>query len=338
MPSGMKNFFSVIIIFAVLVAGGIFIWASRSAEQARIKVAEDLSDARRTFAQKARAAANQDDDDAYHRSMSAALESYKEELSKKVYRDHPDLRDIDAYKKTLDEKFEKNQIDEAKRKSMMEGYTIVKEAFDTILGGSWNSVLTAKGSADTRLDLYTIGTITDADNQPMLEGKFFFWGIEDNTNVNWGQLNMRMWVTEMGKVKEGGKMVDKEIEKVLGKAEGEAQPHIIIQAPAKYIDQFPAFVSIGYLRLPLLPREAKWVDIDYTYSTRVAGSGGETQSTLSWKKMPIPDSWKLKEGQEWDADVVEATEDEIAGRDGMTEEEAAAAAAAAANNSKEKPQ
>ena len=53
-------------------------------------------------------------------------------------------------------------------------------------------------------------------------------------------------------------------------------------------------------------------------SQRVAGAlsgGGEVLSTLKWEKMEIPADWKLKPGQVWDADVVEATEDEIAGKD-----------------------
>ena len=151
-------------------------------------------------------------------------------------------------------------------------------------------------------------------NQPILEGKFFFWGIEDSTDVRWGQLSTRIWTTEMGKVKENGKMVEKEVEKVLGKTEGEAQPHIIIQTPHRYIDEFPSFVSIGYVWLSRpLPYEAKYIDIEYTYTTKTAG-GGEVASALKWEKMLIPATWKLKEGQTWDADVVEATEEEIAGK------------------------
>lgn len=310
----MRNFFSIIVIFAVLLVGGGFVYMRQAEEKTRVQVADDLANARRTFAQKARAAATQDDSDAYLRAMRASIESYKEELSKKVYKKNEELRDPEAYKKSVDEKFEKGEIDEAKRKSMLEGYTIVKDAYDTLMSGNWRPVLTAEGSADTRLDLYTLNMISDPDNRPLLEGKFFFWGIEDSTDVRWGSMNMRLWTEEMGQVVEKGRKVEKEVEKVLGKSEGDAQPHIIIQTPHKYIDQFPSYVSIGYLWMPPLPREAKYVDIEYTYSTRVAG-GGETQSVLKWEKLPIPDGWKLKEGQEWDADVIEATEDEIAGRD-----------------------
>lgn len=311
----MRNFFSIIVIFAILLVGGGWVYMRQADQRAKEQAAKDLSDARRTLAQKARAAANEDDEDSYLRATRAAIDSYKDELSKRVFSgDKAKFRDPEGYKKTVDLKFEKKEIDEAKRKSMLEGYDIVKEAYDTLMGGSWKPILTAKGSADTRLDLYTLKLITDQDNQPILEGKFLFWGIEDSTDVRWGQLSTRIWTTEMGKVKENGKMVEKEVEKVLGKTEGEAQPHIIIQTPHRYIDEFPSFVSIGYLWLSRpLPYEAKYIDIEYTYTTKTAG-GGEVASALKWEKMLIPATWKLKEGQTWDADVVEATEEEIAGK------------------------
>ncbi|MCC7386680.1 MAG: hypothetical protein IT384_32885 [Deltaproteobacteria bacterium] len=316
----MRNFFSIIVIFAVLAAIGGYVYTQQEAERTRQRIADDLANARRTFAQKARAAAIEAEPDSYLRSMRVALESYKEELSKRVYKGHDDHRKIDAYKKLVDEKFEKKELDEAKRKSMMEGYDIVKEAYDLLMAGNWKPELTAKGSADTRLDIYSMRQISDPDNRPLLEGKFLFWGIEDSTDVRWGNLNLRFWTHEMQQVVERGKKVEKDVEKVLGKSEGEAQPHIIIQTPHKYIDEFPAFVSIGYLWMPLFPREATAVDIEYTYTTRVAG-GGEVHSTLKWEKMAIPEAWKLKEGQVWDADVIEATEDEIAGRDPENAEE-----------------
>lgn len=311
----MRNFFSIIIIFAVLLVGGGWVYMRQADQKTKEKLADDLSSARRTFAQKARSAATENDTDAYLRSMRVALETYKEELKKHVYGGHEQLRDPEAYKKTVDQKFEKKEIDEAKRKSMLEGYELVKDAYDTLMAGNWRPVLSQKGSADTRLDLYTLKTISDQDGKPILEGKFFFWGIEDTTNVRWGNLSTRIWTTEMGKVKEGGKMVEKEVEKVLGKTEGDSQPHIIIQTPARYVDEFPAYVSVGYLWLTRpLPADAKYIDIDYQYSTKVSG-GGEVLSTLKWEKMEIPADWKLKPGQVWDADVVEATEDEIAGKD-----------------------
>ena len=65
--------------------------------------------------------------------------------------------------------------------------------------------------------------------------------------------------------------------------------------------------------LPVMPREAFAVDIEYSYTAKIGGSA--VDSALKWEKIPIPATWQLKEGEVWDADVIEATEDEIAGRD-----------------------
>lgn len=309
----MRNFFSIIIIFAILLVGGGWVYMRQQEERTRAKIAEDLASARRTFAHKARSASSEADDEAYARSIKAALKTYDEELSRKVFRDHKELRDPAKFKATVEKKLEKGEIDEARRKSQLEGYDIVKEAYDTLMAANWRPVLTQKGSADTRLDIYDVKKTVDGEGRPILEAKFFFWGIEDNTLTNWGQMSFRLWKKEMEEVKEGRQMVKKEVDKVLGNAEGEAQPHIILQSPAKYIEDFPSYVSIGFLWMPLFPHEAETVDISYDYKTKILG-GSETASALKWEKFKIPDSWKLGAGQQWEADEVEATEDEIAGR------------------------
>lgn len=309
----MRNFFSIIIIFGFLVVAGAWVWKTKSDESTRQKIAEEISNSRRTFGQLARTAVNESENDRYLRAIKTSLASYKEDLQKRVYKDHPKAKDPEAYKKQVEEKFKKGELDEAQRKSMLEGYEIVKEAYDILMAGNWSPVLTSKGSGDTRLDIYTMKKINDNDGQPVLEGKFFFWGIEESTVASWSGMNFRLWKMEQEEVKEGGKKVMKDVEKVLGRSEGESQPHILIQNPQRYIEDFPSFVSVGMVWFPVFPREAQLTDIEYIYRTRMPGSG-EINSALRWEKFKVPEAWKLAEGQVWNADVVEATEDEIAGK------------------------
>ena len=58
----------------------------------------------------------------------------------------------------------------------------------------------------------------------------------------------------------------------------------------------------------------RWLGRLWGYLEERNNFGSETNRALKWEKHKIPDAWKLGEGQAWDADVVEATEDEIAGR------------------------
>jgi hypothetical protein len=328
----MQRFFSVIIIFGILLVGGGFLWMKKSDEEARLKRGEDLSAARRTFADKARAAARDEDEASYMRSIRAAIQSYDEELKKRVFAKAPEMRDPSAYKKKVDDQFQKGEIKEAQQKSMMEGYAIVKEAYDTLMTGNWRPVLTAKGKGDTRMDIYDVRRTKDDEGQPVLEGRFFFWGVEEGTRMSWGHLGLKYWKVDKEEVKKGREKTEEEVEKVLGKADGEAQPHIIIQNPNKYIPEFPSYVSIGYMWLPVMPREAKMVDIDMGYVAKTMG--GDFDSQLKWEKFKIPESWKLGESETWEADTVEATEDEIAGKEGQAAEEADKSAKAAPKKKK----
>jgi hypothetical protein len=306
----MSRFFSIIVIFAILVVGGGYLWMQKSEQDAKVRVGEKLVDARRNFSDKARAAITEDDDADYIRSIKAALKAYDAEL-KAVYKEKPQWRDPEAFQKRVEAEFKEGKLNESQRKSMLEGYEIVKDAYDTLMAANWEPILTQKGEGDTRFDMYSVKRIRDDQGNAVLEAKVLFWGIEDNTRMTWGDIALRYWVKRMKEVKQGKKMVEEEVEEVLGKADGDATPRLILQDPKKYIDEFPAFVSVGYIWLPVMPRESHAMDIEYSYSAKKGGGKHDTQ--LKWEKFAVPERWKLKEGEAWEADVVEATEDEIAG-------------------------
>ncbi len=313
----MQRFFSIIIIFGILVAGGGYLYNRKANEEAQKQIAQSLADARRSFAEKARSGIAEDSGEDYVRQISASIRAYDEELKKSVYKKKPEWRDVEKKKKQIELDFKEKKLTEAQLKGWNEGYKIVKEAYDVLMKGNWKPVLTAEGKAETRLDIYEFRRIRDDEGNPLLEGRFFFWGIEDSTRVNWGELALRYWVEEEPDAKtkrarkKAGEDPDAPFYKVLGKAEGESTPRLIIQAPSKYIEEFPSYVSVGMVWLPVMPRQAKKVDIKYGYSAKKGGS--EYESVLEWPEVKIPSRWKLEEGEDWEADEVEATEDEIAG-------------------------
>lgn len=307
----MQRFFSIIIIFAILVVGGGYLWMQKSEQEDKARIEEELASARRTFADKARAAVTEEETDDYVRSVQAAVASYQDELKRSVYDERPEWFDPDEFKQKVETQFEEGQLKESQRKSMLEGYQIVREAYDTLMAGNWEPILTQAGKGETRLDVYEMRRIRDDQGNPILEGRFFFWGIEENTRVSWGQLALEYWVKREKEVGRGRRKKVEEVEEVLGKAEGDATPRIIIQRPSKYIDEFPSYVSVGYIWLPVMPREAHAMDIEYGYTARKGG--GSYDTVLSWSKYDIPSRWQLEEGEVWEADVVEATEEEIAG-------------------------
>jgi len=316
----MRNFFSIIVIFGILLVMGGYVYIQKQDTELREQISRDLSSVRRNFASRARDAANQEDGAAYLRNIKAALKSYEEELDRTVYAKSPESRNLEAYVEKVEEEFEKGNLDEGRYKRMLERHKIVESAYETLKNQNWRPILTAKGGSDTRLDIYELKRITDPNGAPLMEGKFFFWGIEDSTDVSWGDMITRIWKKEIEEVKEGRKKVEKEVEKVLGRVEGSAEPYIIIKSPHKNITFFPSFVSIGTLSFAVLPANATKIDFEYTYSTR-RNNGGDVESVLKWEKLDVPSGWRLGDGQEWDADEVEATEEEIAGKDPEEEEE-----------------
>lgn len=316
----MGRWVTLIIIIAIVVFGGGYLWQQKTAIEDRENLDRALADARRSFADLARAATKEEDEESYRRQILAALKTYENELDKRVYAIRPEWRDVEAFKKQVDQQFEDGKLREASRKRMFEGYDIVKDAYETLKKGRWKSVLTqADPDSGTRLDIYAVRRIRDDEGNPLLEGRFFFWGVEDSTRVNWGELSLRYWHTVEKTVRKRRRKVTEEVEEVLARAEGESTPRLIIQNPNRYIAEFPSYVSVGYIWLPVMPRQATKFDLTITYSARKGGAAKDAE--LKWKKLPIPSRWQLNEGEAWDADVVEATAEEIAGKDEEEDEE-----------------
>lgn len=315
----MQRFFSIFVIIAILVGGGAYLYNVRAIQEARVEVQARLSDARRSFSERARGAITEEDTEDYLSGVKAALRSYEEELKEVVYKDHREWFDVERMKKEMGLQLEEGAISEAQHKGMMERYDFVRSRYETLLRASWTPDLSRVGKGDTRLDIYEVKRIRGPDGNPLLEAHFFLWGIEPNTRLSYGQLTLEYWREDEPDAKtrrqrrRDGRDPDAPVLKVLGRAEGDATPVIFDKDPRRTIAEFPSYVGIGTLWLPQVPQEAKVMDLSYTYSARKGGS--EYETSLVWEKMPIPSSWRLGEGEEWMADEVEASEEEMSGVD-----------------------
>jgi hypothetical protein len=308
---------SILIILVVALIGGGLLYQRHRAQVTEQAIEEGLRDARRTFEDKAASIVTEDTDD-YLSRIKAALDAYEGEVDD-VYEGHEDMRDPDAYAEEVNRQLEEGQIEEASASSMLEAFELVKDAYDTLMQGAWTPVLTATGPGNIRIDIYDFDRTEDVEGNPVLQGKAFFWGIQENTRVSWGQLRLEYWYTappdkEMKRIlRKQGKPVDEEVLQVMGRAEGDATPYIFLQAVDEYIPTVPAFVSVGIIRLPAMPQDAEKVDIEYGFTAR---KGGDAFDVIAkWDQLEIPSTWKLGEGEVWAADEIEATRDEILGID-----------------------
>lgn len=304
-----RSFGLVFVVVILLIAGGF--WMKRNSdEKAKAQIEVKLTEARKAFAGASQLAAKADSTAAYRRGIQVAMQAYEDALSKEVYAKHANWRDPDAYLKKLKESEDKGEVKAAVAAKKRETFEIVKKAYDTLKGG-WHTTLSAVGPGEVRLDVYDLHLKTDGP-QPMLEGELLLWGVEGKP-VNWGSLDVRYW-TKREKKKRRGKT--ELVDEVYGKANGSATPRYIMYSPKDYIAEFPSNVAVGRIWWPAMPPAATRADIDLDFSVRALG--GEVDNRMSWTVEPIPAAWKLPEGS-WKADVVEATADEISGKNAEAE-------------------
>ncbi len=314
---------SILLILVVALVGGGLLWQRHHQQVVQQEIEDGLRKVRRTFADKAASIVGEDDD-AYLSRIQAALRTYDEEVEE-VFEGRESYLDRGAYRKRVEAKLEEGEIKEAQASSMLEAYEMVEEAYATLLEGAWKPILTAVGPGDIRLDIYDFDQKQDIDGNPLLEAKAFIWGIQDNTRINWGNLSLRYWYTappdeQMRRQlrREGKRDID-EVEQVLGRAEGDATPYIVLQRLSEYVSTFPSYLAVARIRFPAMPREAEKVDIAYSFTAK---KGGDSYDQLyEWEQLDVKRQWKLAEGEIWAADEVEASRDEILGRDGDEEEE-----------------
>ena len=315
----MQGIISVLMILALILGGGAYLYSQRADQIARQEVQANLHEAHAVFADKARAALVRENPEDYLAEMKAALRSYKQDLETVVYASRPDWFDVEAQKKLTNQSLDRGEVTESRHRGMMEGYEFVRAAYDTLMTVGWQPDLTLQGRGDTRLDIYQFKRIRGPDGSPLLEARFFLWGIEPLTPLSFGQVVLEYWQEDKPdpqtrrRRRREGRDPNAPVWRLMGQAEGDARPHILIKEPQKRIAQFPSFVAIGSLWFPQIPRDAKVMDLRYDYSIR--RNGQSHHSVLSWKKMPIPPKWQLSEGEQWMAEEIEATEEELIGFD-----------------------
>ena len=62
--------------------------------------------------------------------------------------------------------------------------------------------------------------------------------------------------------------------------------------------EFLPNVEIGYYDLPLFPKSATAVDLSFDFSIRTVG-GTPLEAHIDFDEVPISDSWKVQEGEDW---------------------------------------
>jgi hypothetical protein len=300
----MKRFAGIGVIALSLLVAGTYYWKKRQDDELRQDLEARRAAAQEDFSKSVRNALARTDDAGSLNGLREAIEVYQAALSEDIFRGHDEFREVDQYRQRVDEQASKKSLTEERKAKLLEGFEMVKQAYDTLVADKWSPALVQRGLGPTRLDVYDVRR-EEVDGRPHLAARFFLWGVNPATQIHFGRQVWHYWT----KLDLDGKELEKP--RVLGRAEGPAQPAVLIQNPQTYVREFPPAVAIGVLMFPLVPDKATAFDLEFMYELTMDGKTHPV--ALRWPDHEVPAGWALKEGEAWDAQVVEASDEEIAG-------------------------
>ena len=217
------------------------------------------------------------------------------------------MLDVDHEKKKFAEADEKKPPSAEQKKLRDEYFTLAKTAYENLLSGAYRPVLTAFNNG-ARLDITSLKRVTTPDGEEALRADFIAWGFP--TEVAYGDINMRVWVSKEQKVK--GKVEKIDEIKYKFDAAG-AHPTIAISNPERWVQSFPPGGTIGYYYLQLMPRESEKLDLSFHYKM-TTDAGRVVQVDVAFDKLPVTEPIMMSPGAKLEAQEKEATDAERQGR------------------------
>ncbi len=232
--------------------------------------------------------------DRYRQEIGILLTQYFAELDK-LQRELPEFFDVERERKVTAAEMEKGRLNDEKRQAREERIDITLDLFNRMRSGQYRPLYT---SADKtfRFDIYDIAPAKSAA-ETRVKLSYVHAGAFGPVEYKLIQGNIR--ATQV----KGKPMAIPQIV-------GEGQPPSLQIDPEKWVAEFPPGMEIGYYELPQFPREAEAIELTFDFSIRTTG-GSEIESHILFPDVPIPESWKLPEGQVWQAEERIADESEI---------------------------
>ncbi|MCC6807096.1 MAG: hypothetical protein IT381_06710 [Deltaproteobacteria bacterium] len=302
----MKKFFSLFVIAGLAVVGLVVFYLNHHSEMKAKEFKEKLASTRQKYAEKSAGLRSSGTPNEYVRDQNELLKAYKADLEKLAKLDESVL-DVDHEKKKFAEADEKKPPSAEQKKLRDEYFTLAKTAYENLLSGAYRPVLTAFNNG-ARLDITSLKRVTTPDGEEALRADFIAWGFP--TEVAYGDINMRVWVSKEQKVK--GKVEKIDEIKYKFDAAG-AHPTIAISNPERWVQSFPPGGTIGYYYLQLMPRESEKLDLSFHYKM-TTDAGRVVQVDVAFDKLPVTEPIMMSPGAKLEAQEKEATDAERQGR------------------------
>ncbi|MBN2358261.1 MAG: hypothetical protein JXR83_02330 [Deltaproteobacteria bacterium] len=254
--------------------------------------------------------------DDYREDMSILLNNYARDLDKLYMKqEYKDLRDDDAVRKVYQIEYKEGRKDEKILKGVNERIDYTQAVYKEITGGSYRPLLTAQ-NAGLRIDLYSI-TKGSVEGRDRLMVKVLVSASDPDIALTFGHIEMKSKIEDEVEKKVKGQVVMEKVYK-LTKIEGQGEPNTLIKEPRKWFEDFPPGLMIGYYDFPLFHPKATEVKLTMGFSVRTQG-GNHLNPNLEFAPFAIDSTWRLPPGASWEAEEVEATEEEA--KEFLTSEE-----------------
>lgn len=302
----MKKFFSLFVIAGLAVVALVIFYLNHHSEMKAKEFKEKLASVRQKYGEKSAGLRSTGTPNEYVRDQNEMLKTYKGELEKLAKLDESIL-DPDAEKKKFAVADEKKPPSAEQKKLREEYFTLAKSAYENLMSGGYRPVLTAFNNG-ARLDVTSLKRVTTPEGEEALRADFIAWGFP--SEVAYGDINMRVWVTSEKKVK--GKT--EKVEEIKYKFDANsAHPTIAINNPDRWVQGFPPGATVGYYYLQLMPRESEKLDLSFHYKMTTDG-GRIVNVDIAFDKLPVTEPIMMSPGAKLEAQEKEATDEERQGK------------------------
>ena len=297
----MKNLFAFALILAALAAGGGYLIWQQQGQLDELTYEKKLHEARVNFARQA-ALTIQVPNDRYAFDRSQLVSEHISNVER-IWKEHPEQANPDKFIEERERAAKEGKKDKAKVAEYRERYDYLREQFKVLQEG-YKPVLTGYSNG-LRYDIAKMSK-TSAGGKESLRWDLFLWGGAPG-QLTFGGIEIQF----LREIKETDARGRETVKKAIAKIQGQGPPYILHENPWEWIPEWPPTVMVGYYQgLPLFPPDATKFTLKLDLTVRTA-QGTSMPIELKWENVDVDPAWRAPEGTLFDAEVVDATEEEL---------------------------
>lgn len=230
----------------------------------------------------------------YSKEIGIQLTRYFRSIGK-LAKTYPEFYDLERERKFSAAMVEKGHMTQSQKSNREERIALSLGVLDKMKSGQYRPIYTAADKG-FRFDIWDIKPIK-IGVESALQISYAHWGA-------FGPVNYDMIVGNIRAEQEEGKPV--EVPQIVG----EGQPPYLQVKPERWVQEFPPGVEIGHYNLPIMPKQALGLSLNFQFGIRTVG-GSTLFADIKFPEMEISDSWKIGSDKNWDAKERFASDEEL---------------------------